>query len=61
MGKKYELELALNRQIQEIIDLARVVTIFDGTDRGSIDDLRNSLYRLGKLKLEYEPYQNGKE
>jgi hypothetical protein len=61
MSRKYELEVALNRQIQEIIDLARVVTIFDGTDRGSIDDLRNSLFRLGELKLKYERYQNGKE
>lgn len=58
MRKKHHIERDLNKQIQLIIDLARVVCIFDGTDRASIDEMRNALYRLGKLKLEYEPYLN---
>lgn len=58
MRKKQHIERDLNMQIQLVIDLARVVCIFDGTDRTSIDDMRNALYKLGKLKLEYEPYLN---
>jgi hypothetical protein len=54
MRKKHHIERELNKQIQLIIDLARVVTIFDGTDRQSLEDLRNALFRLGKLKIEYE-------
>lgn len=54
MRHRRNIERDLNRTIQEIIDLARVVTIFDGTDRQSLEDLRNSLYRLGKYKIEYE-------
>jgi hypothetical protein len=54
MRKKQHIERELNKQIQLIIDLARVVTIFDGTDRQSLEDLRNALYRLGTLKIEYE-------
>lgn len=56
MRKKLQIELDINNKIQLIIDLARVVTILDGTDRQSLDDLRNALYQLGKLKIEYEPY-----
>jgi hypothetical protein len=51
-----EVAAELNKQIQLVVDAARVVTIMDGTDRDSLDDLRNALYKLGKLKIEFDKY-----
>lgn len=54
MRRKDHVEQDLNRQVQAIIDLARLVTVFDGTDRHSLDLLRDALYRFGQLKEEWE-------
>lgn len=54
MRDKFRVGDELNSQIQWVIDLARIVTVMDGTDRQSLDDLREALYQLGKLKLELE-------
>ena len=38
--------------IQAIVDNARLVTLFDGADRDSLDLLRQALYKLGKLQFD---------
>ena len=40
--------------IQVTIDKARLVVIFDGTDRNSIDELREALLRLGEITIQLD-------
>lgn len=56
MGSREKAIARLNAQIAWVIDLARIVTVMDGTDRQSLDDLRDALYELGRLKIEFEKY-----
>jgi hypothetical protein len=49
-----ELVQRYNDALQRTIDAARLVTIFDGTDRESLDALRESLFALGALQVELE-------
>ena len=43
--------------VQIVIDKARLVVIFDGTDRNSIDELAQALMRLGELTIELDEFQ----
>ncbi len=40
--------------IQVTIDKARLVVIFDGTDRNSIDELREALLTLGEITIQLD-------
>jgi len=44
-----ELQMAYEFSIGVVIDCARRVVVFDGTDRQSLDDLREALFKFGEV------------
>ena len=47
------------REARNVIAFARLVCVFDGTDRQSLDFLRDALYRLGVIEIEIQRLQGG--
>lgn len=47
------------REARNVIGFARLVCVFDGTDRQSLDFLRDALYRLGIIEVEIQRMQGG--
>lgn len=41
--------MAYEFAIGVVIDCARRVVVFDGTDRKSLDDLREAIYKFGEI------------
>ncbi len=58
MNEREKLEWDMNLEVAHLIDCARVVVILDGADKLSMEQLRDSLYRLGKMKLQYQDLQD---
>jgi len=44
-----ELQMAYEFAIGVLIDCARKVVVFDGTDRKSLDDLREAVLKFGEV------------
>ena len=44
-----ELQMAYEIAIGVLIDCARKVVVFDGTDRKSLDDLRDAVFKFGEV------------
>ena len=44
-----ELQMAYEFAIGVVIDCARKVVVFDGTDRQSLDDLREAIFKFGEV------------
>ena len=44
-----ELQMAYEFAIGVLIDCARKVVVFDGTDRKSLDDLREAIFKFGEI------------
>jgi len=44
-----ELQMAYEFAIGVLIDCARKVVVFDGTDRKSLDDLRDAVFKFGEV------------
>ena len=44
-----ELQMAYEFAIGVVIDCARRVVVFDGTDRKSLDDLREAVLKFGEV------------
>ena len=44
-----ELQMAYEFAIGVVIDCARKVVVFDGTDRKSLDDLRDAIFKFGEV------------
>ena len=53
------LDEAMYNQVAVVINCARLVCVFDGTDRNSLEMLRNSLFALGVLEAEFKNRQQG--
>ncbi len=49
MNPSEQLQMAYEFAIGVVIDCARKVTVFDGTDRKSLDDLREALLKFGEV------------
>ncbi len=44
-----ELQMASEFAIGVVIDCARQVVVFDGTDRQSLDNLREAIFKFGEV------------
>ncbi len=44
-----ELQMAYEFAIGVVIDCARQVVVFDGTDRQSLDNLREAIFKFGEV------------
>ena len=44
-----ELQMAYEFAIGVLIDCARKVVVFDGSDRKSLDDLREAVFKFGEV------------
>ena len=47
------------REARNVIGCARLVCVFDGTDRNSLELLRDALYKLGVIEIEIQNMQGG--
>lgn len=56
MSPSEQLQMAYEFAIGSVIDAARMVTVFDGTDRKSLDYLRESLQKLGEINEAIENF-----
>jgi hypothetical protein len=58
MNKREKLEWEMNLEVAHLIDCARVVVILNGADKLSMEQLADSLYRLGKMKWQYQDLED---
>jgi len=62
MTDSEELQLAYEFAIGRVIDAAKLVTIFEGTDKASLDELRLALIWLGEVNEQISKwFQNADE
>lgn len=54
-----ELQMAYEFAIGVVIDCARRVVVFDGTDRESLDDLREAIFKFGEINDMILRFVNG--
>jgi len=48
--EQYPMSVALFNALGNVLSCARLVTVFDGTDRLSIEALRTALYNYGLIE-----------
>jgi hypothetical protein len=54
-----ELQMAYEFAIGVVIDCARRVVVFDGTDRESLDNLREAIFKFGEINDAILRFMNG--